>query len=245
MNAGLSEVAQYADMDDQRKLIYVADGYRVKSFRYDTTVDRDEPLPKHTLNSKGEGPIMQVENGSKLLRAGKRMIEVWNVDTLPDHGPNGRTKIGRGTFSIEDDFRFDESPDLEPSTGTPAHSEISYSNGAREPVHWTSLRVMNGQILISTKDKGSCWLTDLEAGLKPTVKFAGHDGDVNGFSVSPHDANKFLTYCADGQVRLFDVRDPRARVVFNCRERCEGVKAALYIHVDGLPCRSSNSIMSL
>ncbi|THH34104.1 hypothetical protein EUX98_g17 [Antrodiella citrinella] len=225
---GLLEVAYQIDMDPTRKLIYVADSDRIKSYWY----DGKKHGAKHTLNPKGDGPIMLVENGSKLLRAGRSGVDMWNVDTLPDHGPDGRKKIGKGKVSIEDSWR-DEEAYVEPSTGTAAHASVSLHADAIQPTTWSLLP--NGHMIVSPKNKYSCWTADLESGLKPVTKFIGHGGPVSGFSTSPQDPNSFLTSSDDGLARLFDIRQPLPSISFDCGSSSERLRSALYVYVEGLP----------
>ncbi|TCD63390.1 hypothetical protein EIP91_005598 [Steccherinum ochraceum] len=229
---GLAGVATHLVVDSERKLAYVADDDRVKSYKYDVKVSFDAVLAKHTLASNNMGPLLLVENGSKILRGGKRGVELWNVDTLPDHGPDGKKKVGKGKFSIEDSWR-DEPEDIEKSNGTSAHSTTPLHDDAVQPSVW--IQLSGGQLVMAPKDRYSCWIADLESGLRPTTRFLGHGGYITQFSTSPDDHNQFLTACNDGVARLFDIREPLPRVSFDCGSSDEFLQSALYIHVDGLP----------
>ncbi|TCD63391.1 hypothetical protein EIP91_005599 [Steccherinum ochraceum] len=232
ISPGLAGIATRLVVDSERKLVYVADDDRVKSYKYDLEVNFDEVLPRHTLASRNDGPLLLVEDGKKILRGGKRGIEMWKVDTLPDHGPDGRKKIGKGKINIENSWR-DESDDIERSRGTNAHSTTPLHHDAFQPSFWGQLS--GGQLVMAPKDRHSCWIADLESGLKPTTRFLGHGAYVTQFSSSSEDQNHFLTACNDGVARLFDIRQPLPQISFDCGSSDESLQTALYIHVDGLP----------
>lgn len=229
---GLSEPAYVLVADPTRELVYIADSHRIKSFYHGEDVQTNAPLPKHTLKTRQEGPLMLLEGGSKLLRAGRTGIDGWNVDSLPDHGPDGDERIGEGDFDT-DDFRREDWRDVELSTGTEAHSVIRLAREALEINSWTT--VPNGQVLVGLKERYSCWATDLECGLKPVTRYLGHGAYMTGFSTSQEDPNCFLTTCKDGVARLYDVREPLPRIAFNCGRSKEILRSALYILVEGLP----------
>ncbi|TCD63392.1 hypothetical protein EIP91_005600 [Steccherinum ochraceum] len=229
VEVGLSQVAQEAAVDPERKLLWVGDGHRVKSYQYGTN---SKSVGKHTLRTKNTGPLMLLDKGSKILRAGTSGIDSWNVDELPDHGPKGTKRIGEGKFNIEHSMR-DEPEEIERSTGVAAHTSTPLAQGAVEPRTWT--RLPSGQVLVSSKKKFSVWLTDLETGLKPVTRFVGHGAFVNEFSISEQDPNSFLTACNDGIARLYDVREPLPRLSFDNGMSSEPLYSALYVHVDGLP----------
>ncbi|CAE6423890.1 unnamed protein product [Rhizoctonia solani] len=63
---GLANIAYHPAVDDSRRLIFIGDGKRIKSYEWGTTTElyRD-PLPIHTLNSgHAEGPITVLSNGT-------------------------------------------------------------------------------------------------------------------------------------------------------------------------------------
>lgn len=91
-------------LDDARKLMFVADGRRVKSFSW----EGGEGTPMHTLNSgQHTGQLLMLPNG-RILRAGKGSALLWNIDRLEAHGPSMKT-IGEGECDFNDSWR-------EPST---------------------------------------------------------------------------------------------------------------------------------
>lgn len=116
---GLVDIAHHVDIDPSRKFVYVADRSRVKSYKYDVKTGRNEILAIHTLNSFNEGPLLLIDDGSKLLRGGDKGVELWNVDALATHGPDGKRPVGDGTLSLEDSWRQDPS-EIERSHGVRA-----------------------------------------------------------------------------------------------------------------------------
>jgi hypothetical protein len=97
VDPGLVGVATHIASDAKRKLVWIADDDRIKSF---STVDGANLLRKHTLRSKNSGPIALIENGSRILRAGRAGIETWNVDSLCTHGSTGKRRIGPGKLEL-------------------------------------------------------------------------------------------------------------------------------------------------
>ena len=232
INPGLTAVAYDVKVDPGRKLVYVADRDRVKSYKYGVGDEDDEMLAVHTLSSNNNGPILLLEGGNKIIRGGRKGVEVWNVDALPTHGPKGTKRVGKGKVSLEESWR-DEPEEIERSTGAPADTTTALAEGALEPKIWSL--VPNGQLVLAPKERYSAWLSDVEHGLKPITRFIGHGGFINGFSTSPEDAQSFLTTCDDGVVRLYDVRQPLPQISFDSGSSDESVSAALYVHVDGIP----------
>ena len=180
------------------------------------------------------GPLALIDNGSKILRGGRGGVEVWDVDSLPDHGPKGEKRVGKGKISV-DDFWHDEPEDIERSTGTDATLTIRFTDPALDPLRWQ--RLSNAKMLCTQKRGFSCYTIDLQAGGKVTSRYLGHGGEVNCISVSEGDPNAFLTACNDGVVRLYDVREPLPRLSFNAGAGSDPCDTALYIHVEGVPCK--------
>jgi WD40 repeat protein len=231
VNPGLVGVATHIASDAERKLIWIADDDRIKSF---STVDGAGLLRRHTLRSRNSGPIALVENGSRILRAGMSGIETWNVDSLCTHGSTGKRRIGPGKLELPEFTWHDECDmeDLEFSTGQMPDSTVT--NITHDPRIWSPFHNTQS-MLVAPVDSYSCLSVDLAAGYAVTNRYLGHGGNVHCFSTSPADANSFLTACSDGIIRLFDVRENLPRLSIDVGAGNESISSALYVHVDGLP----------
>jgi hypothetical protein len=94
VRVGLSDVAYDSTTDEQRKLIFIADHSRIKSYAWGSPSEVGtggnfaQTVPMHTLSSNdgGKGPLTVV-NG-RLLRSSKGSLSVWNIDTLETHVGN-------------------------------------------------------------------------------------------------------------------------------------------------------------
>lgn len=230
IDTGLAGTAHHITGDAERNLFYVADDYRIKSFQHDSG---NLPLPKHTLKSKNAGPVALVQNGSRILRAGKTDMDVWTVDSLPDHGPDGDELIGDGGILVDYSLR-DDIDEIEPSTGTKPELTVTFVDSTIQPSIWSTFHDTQ-KLLVAPRDSYSCFSVDIETGCKITGRHIGHGGQVNGFSTSPADSNSFLTSCDDGIVRLFDIRGPLPNLSIDAGAQGEVIPSALYVHVDGLP----------
>lgn len=229
IESGLADIATTMEMDANRELVYVADNQRIKSYQYGA--ENKELLPKHTLDSKNCGPIAIIDNGSRIMRAGKNNIEFWTVDSLPNHGPEGTTPIGE-EVDMENLWTWrDEDSFIEYSTGTQPESTISCTINTRL---WTNFP-NTSSMLVSPVESYSCFSVDIEAGCKVTRRYLGHGGYVNMFSTSPDDPNNFLTSCNDGVARLFDSRKSLPCLSIDVGTRSEPCRSSLYVHVNGIP----------
>lgn len=110
------------------------------------------------------------------------------------------------------------------------------ADGAIAPRVWSLLP--NGRLVVAPRERYSCWLYDVDHGLKTTMRFIGHGAYVNGLSTSPGDAQSFLTTCNDGVARLFDTRDPLPQISLDCGSSDEFLMTALYVHIEGIPGKS-------
>ncbi|KAJ1302214.1 hypothetical protein OPQ81_001038 [Rhizoctonia solani] len=97
---GLASVAFHGAVDEARRLIFVGDNDRIKSYEWGNPSEvYEELLPVHTMETEdSEGPMTVLPNGS-IVRAGKGGASVWDTVTLPAHGPDGDEIIGE---EIED-----------------------------------------------------------------------------------------------------------------------------------------------
>jgi WD40 repeat protein len=244
---GLLDIIHHLALDPTRKLIYAADDRRVKSYTY----DGDKHKPKHTMNSKRSGPLALTNDGSRILRAGKGGVDIWNVDTLPDHGPKGTKRIGRGKINLEDSWRDPDDLDneVELSTGTPSASTIEFTDQTLNiskwhlPENWNTGGVLKA-LCTEDKKRVSVLSLDLQAGGKIASRYLGHGGEVNTFDSSIEDPNSFVTAASDGYVRLFDVRTPVPGLTINVERSSAPCYSTCYVYINGIPVIFTGGIRS-
>ncbi|CUA78533.1 hypothetical protein RSOLAG22IIIB_13211 [Rhizoctonia solani] len=235
---GLAGVAYHAAIDDSRRLIFVGDNDRVKSYEWGNTENiHEDPFPVHTLDSGGaKGPMIMLPNGS-LARAGKGGASVFDIQMLPTHGPDGDAIIGN-TIQNFDTWR-DEDDEIERSSGSLPSSHIKFFDQPNfEPHLWQPLVSTPSTVLCAEKARKTgvfdCIGIDLETG-KTISHYLGHGDEISAFSVSPSDPQLFLTACGDGFVRLFDLRRPLPAVTLDACGLKEGCEAAALVMPDGIP----------
>lgn len=236
---GLAHIAVHLATDESRKLVFVGDKYRVKSYKWaapDGTY-HDEPFPTHTLDSGGSsGPIAILPNGT-LIRASTGGADVWTLDSLPTHGSKGRKIIGQKMDDYDLDTWRDDSEDIELSTGTPSSSRINFVDQLTlSPSVWQPLIESPSTVLCG--DSGGrygCTSVDMEHGGKTVARYIGHGGYPTDFSVSAGDPRVFLTACNDGFARLYDVRQALPASTFDACGEAAFCEAAVLAHLDGIP----------
>jgi hypothetical protein len=110
---GLMDIAYQAVVDEQKKLIFVADESRIKSFSWASpSVDGHtwhnlrSALPVHTLHSGSfDGPLHVI--GDHIFSAGKGSAAMWQINLLQTHGQDGTARIGK-KIKVGDTWRDDE-----------------------------------------------------------------------------------------------------------------------------------------
>ncbi|EPQ52734.1 hypothetical protein GLOTRDRAFT_140371 [Gloeophyllum trabeum ATCC 11539] len=240
----LSEVAREVFADEERKLVWLADSRRVKSFSWVPGEQQRRSrskggVPMHTLASGGfDGPLAVLANGT-VVRAGKGSAAMWKVDELDTHLEN--ELIGEGTLDIEDSWR-DDPDEIELSSGNERHSTIEFT-GVKDknlkPSVWTQVAPGSSTVLSATGEPHetsdySVFELDLAEG-KVGKRYLGHGGIVMDFSVSAGDPNVFLTACTDGYARLYDRRETLPVVTFDVGALSGFCPAGLIVHPDGIP----------
>ncbi|OBZ70130.1 hypothetical protein A0H81_09812 [Grifola frondosa] len=234
MEPGLSEVAYQLALDESRKLMFMADSARIKSFSWDP---KSAGQPVHTLRcDQYEGPIAVLPNG-RIVRAGNGVAASWNISKLETHGPKNK-RIGSGKFSTDDIWRDHDNDEIELSTGSKPHATIKFASSKFRPVVW-HLHGPSGNMLCSESGREnnnySCSAVDLEHNGRIVTRYLGHGGDVQKFSTSEGDPNTFATAGSDGYARLFDVRHPLPVATFNPGRKDEFCVDVVSIHPDGIP----------
>lgn len=226
----LSETARTLALDDARKLMFVADSSRIKSF------DWEEGTPMHTLRSSGHTGPLAVLPGGRVIRGGKGSALSWNIDQLEIHGPEMK-KIGKGKFDYEGSWRdLDDEDSVEPSTGSKSHTTIPFAQKDFKPQQWHLHRQTGHMICGEDEDTGYHVVSlDLEHGGATVARYIGHGGSVLGLSTSEEDANLFATACSDGYTRLYDVRTPLPTTTFDVESSSGMVGDVVLTHINGLP----------
>ncbi|KAG6826337.1 hypothetical protein H0H93_016609, partial [Arthromyces matolae] len=229
LNSGFGDLAYQLHVEEAQKLVFLADDYRIKSFSWGHLNAEDHferPLPVHTFNSASfYGPISVLPN-DRVIRAGIGSVAVWDLTSQPDHGPQGRKRIGKR-------YRHDTYlEDCELSGGSASTSTISLQDSTFSPSVWEGVPGSPGSMICGCKNGGtsSCVVVDLEHGGTPKARFQGHsDTEVASISTSLSDPNIFVTGCEDGYARLFDLRAPHTATTFNAgkgRSPCWGIALA-------------------
>ncbi|KAI0649447.1 hypothetical protein C8Q79DRAFT_999214 [Trametes meyenii] len=222
MDPGLSNVARYTQTDEERKLVFLADDDRVKSFSWARNAQDKVPkrLPNvHTIDSQREfcGPLV---------------VAVWALDALETHQDNPGKLIGGGEANRDNSWREDDCPRIELSRGSAPTAIVAFTDDpAFEPLtlhlHTPSGRLICGeQGNARDTHRYSCVAIDIEHGGRRVARYLGHGQDVDRITASPGDPNVFVTAGSDGYARIFDVRRPLPS------EACADV---VFVHPDSIP----------
>jgi WD40 repeat protein len=236
LQPGLEGIAFHMAFDESRRLIFVGDEGRVKSYAWANPSGKNykaKPRPTHTLNSdRFSGPMTVLPNGT-IIRAGTGNVAVWDINGLETHGEDGNTVVGE-EIEIENTMR-DDPEEIEQSSGSAATSHVKFVDQPNLKVSmWQPLVQTPSTMLCATNSFG-CVMIDLEHEGKTTARYLGHGGDVNNISVSAADPQTFLTACNDGYARLFDIRTPLPVLTFDACGQQEACDAAVLAHPDGIP----------
>jgi hypothetical protein len=239
VRVGLSDVAYDSAADEERKLIFVADHSRIKSYAWGSPSENyAKPVAMHTLSSEGsssKGPLAVV-NG-RLLRSSKGSLSVWNLDALETHVANKKAPIG-GEFDASNSWR-DDPEAIELSAGSAPDNRITFQDSALSPARWHSHPSSAGVMLCASEPRDPppayyCVTLDIETG-KTIGRYLGHGGTIESFSTSAGDPNVFVTGALDGYARLYDIRHPLPVLTLDVGYGSESCSSALIIHPDGIP----------
>ncbi|QRW23502.1 WD40 domain-containing protein [Rhizoctonia solani] len=236
----LAGVAFHGMIDEGRRLIFLGDDDRIKSYEWgsSTEVYRD-PLPVHTLDTEScRGPMMGLPNGF-VVRAGKGNAGVYNIESLPTHGEDGDEIVGEEIDLDDFDTMRDDPEEIEPSSGSAPTSHIKFVDHPEfKPNTWQPLISSPSTVICAeyAREGGqySCIGIDLETG-KTAMHYLGHGADISAFSVSKTDPQLFLSACNDGFARLYDTRRPLPVVTFDACGQNEFCEAAAFAHPDSIP----------
>jgi hypothetical protein len=137
LKVGLTEIAFSSTADTKRKLIFLADSSRVKSYAWaneQTGTVYKAVLPTHTLGTPQHHGPLAVLASEHFLRAGTGSAAVWNFSELKTHGTDGRARIGKH-FNTRDTWR-DEDDEIEDSSGSEPSSSLKFADSKLMPSRW-------------------------------------------------------------------------------------------------------------
>ncbi|KAJ7156535.1 hypothetical protein C8R43DRAFT_1234769 [Mycena crocata] len=230
---GLTQIAFAAAVFDERKLMFVADEHRIKSYAWGDAATGEvyrEARPTHTLHSaKSHGPLAFLPGGH-CIRAGKGLVDVWNLDELETHGANGKTHTMR-----------DEDDEIEDSAGSSPSTTLSLADPSLTPSIWSAHPTpgLPGTMLCGSdplkSGDYSCVSVDLEHGGTTGARYLGGGGEIRQISTSSADPNVFLAAATDGYARLFDVRLPLPVLSLSAGCGKTACTAGVFVHPDGIP----------
>lgn len=229
-------------LDEPRRLLFIADFDRIKSYTYGT-----QRKPVHTMKSDAfsTGPLAILPN-ARLLRGSKGSALVWNIDELETHYAPDSTeyrRIGEGKYDGFEHGWRDEDCKKELSTGSLPHNTVPFAESELIPHVW-QYHAPSGHMLVGEDPKDSqkceCLALDLEHGGKIVTRYIGHGDQVESFSISDGDPNVFLTASADGYARLYDVRKHLPVLTMSAEMGEMPCESAILVHLDGLPGESLN-----
>ncbi|KAL5637781.1 hypothetical protein ACGC1H_002145 [Rhizoctonia solani] len=251
---GLIGNVSHMALDERRRLIFVADEDRIKSFQWTSAGDPylSHPVPKHTMYSKGfDGPMAALAGGA-LVRAGTGAAAVWYHDELKTHSYKSKRfyslrgevrtpyLIGGMMFSDPEicyDLNGREYPPCENSRGSSKHSIVTFVDDPKLKPHiWRTFDLYPNEALAAGRKERSCVSIDLNHGGKTRIRYQGHPGFVTDISTSTADPCVFLTSsCQDEYARLFDVRKSQPVLQLAAGEAGGECGAIALAHPDGIP----------
>ncbi|KAF7323596.1 WD40 repeat-containing protein [Mycena kentingensis (nom. inval.)] len=218
-------------VDPGRKLLYSASDGRVKSVYWTFDGDNGKTRPVHTLDSGGYGDAMFLrENGTLLMRSGRKGLAVWDMEAVETHGEDGKRPIGEQMdpeyLEVADDVEVELSHGSKPtlSVTNPAVANMVVVNdhpGRTSEVLAVHRTDKDSQYGVAAVDLGT---------QQVSMRFLGHSADVNSVASN---ASSFVTAANDGGVRLYDTRLPTPQFVI--RHQTEKLHCALYEDIGGQP----------
>ncbi|KAI0719161.1 hypothetical protein C8T65DRAFT_736855 [Cerioporus squamosus] len=209
----LSGTAFHLAMNEERKLMFIADDARIKSFSWEADIRIMAPEDStgaavHTMRcDRYEGAIEVLPNG-RLVRAGRGQAAIWNLDELQTPWATA-DRTGSSTSKTE----------IYPCA-------LHYHSGAE-----TLLAAENRD----RAKRHTCVSIDFEHGGRVATRYLGHARTVYKFSSSPGDANAFATASLDGHARIYDVRSPLPAITIEAVKKGEACPDVVLTHPDGIP----------
>ncbi|KAF8640230.1 hypothetical protein AX16_010127 [Volvariella volvacea WC 439] len=243
VDVGLADVAYHSAVDGPRRLIFVGDDDRIKSYTWGSkNKNFEDAHPTHTLSSSGYRGPMVILNDDRLLRAGTKRIGVWTIDQQPTHGRKGTKTIGRRMNPDYFDSWRDDPEEIEYSTGSDVTNALELSELDFQINQWTTSPSSASSMICSASSQRdsakqhrySCRILDLNTGVFGS-RFLGHGFGVEQISTSTRDGNTFGTACNDGHARLFDIRQTYPVLTFDVGDHEDVCSSIALAHPDGIP----------
>jgi hypothetical protein len=209
IDVGLQDIAHRAQLDPERRLVYVSDNHRVKSYRWEFNEDRykNQSTPVHTFDSERLGGDMLLRNnGAQLLCFGKAGMGIWNVDEASTHGADGAGILGEENDPENlDSLRDNDGDEIELSSGAPAMSTSTAEALKNIELCKEHPSVANQIFAVYDKTYPPA-LVDIEA-QERVLRYVGHGGTIDSVATNRHDPHGFVTAASDGGVRRACYRD--------------------------------------
>ncbi|KAG8724861.1 hypothetical protein FRC09_013029 [Ceratobasidium sp. 395] len=222
VEAGLIRMAHSMALDESRKLIFVGDYDRVKSYAWGVPNGQNYqygPDPTHTLNSSHvDGPLAVLPN-----------------EGLETHDETGSAGIGGRDKSIRDNTWRDDPEELEDSVGSSPTSRVKLADCQGLTFNGWRPLTQAPSTMLCYPDSYDCLTIDLEHDGRMAARYIGHGGKIADVSVSEADPQTFLTACSDGYARLYDLRTPLPVLTFDAACQQEGCRTTVLAHPDGVP----------
>ncbi|RPD59658.1 hypothetical protein L227DRAFT_611865 [Lentinus tigrinus ALCF2SS1-6] len=237
----LSKTAFHLAMDENRKLMFIADEARIKSFCWDTDIRILAPEDStgaavHTMRCDRYEGAMEILPNGRLVRAGRGKAAIWNLDQLQTH--HGRQRIGQGRFVEYGLWDEEITGPFENSPGNHPTTTVNFEDNELYP--WAFHYHHGASTLLAAEDldraeRHSCVSIDLEHGGRVAARYLGHAGTAFKFSSSMGDANAFATASMDGHARIYDVRSPLPTITIEAVKKGEACPDVVFTHPDGIP----------
>ncbi|KAL7274535.1 hypothetical protein RUND412_002559 [Rhizina undulata] len=124
---GFPDHIESVTIDDTRDLIWATDGQRIKSYRGKETKggEGEAYVNTHTFRIDDKGPFALLNDGAKLVMAGKNSLSFWDVDSSPTHQSVDGGILGEEMDPERVHIWRDEFDEIELLTGIPRSSSLS------------------------------------------------------------------------------------------------------------------------
>lgn len=225
-------LATTLELDGPRELMFVGDAYTIKTFSWVGGTSRVTPRHVHTLESRRyEGPLTLLPGG-RLLRAGKGGALSWNIDEVAPRDPKVKEiNYNAVEFSSDSEWEaFQRRP-----LGAEAHATVPFADKDFTPGPWHWHQPTERMLCGEEEHSGyRCMSLDLDHGGVVAARYLGHGSHVTEISSSDGDPNVFLTACADGYARLYDLRTSLPVLTFDVEHSEAHCPTAALVHIDGL-----------
>ncbi|TFY81282.1 hypothetical protein EWM64_g2740 [Hericium alpestre] len=166
------------------------------------------------------------------MRTGKTGLAVWDIASLPTHGPKGTNIVGRKMSERElNTSRSWEEEDIEFSSGALPTQRLQAAALSNIGL-WKDHPSDPHSVLVKYAGRFSPSLVNMET-QQLVTHYIGHGGFAMSLATSKEDPNCFVTGAKDGCVRLYDVRLPTPVLAIDHGE--DVICSVLYEHVDGHP----------